>query len=80
MRLNFLSVNFILVKIERDECLMFAWIKSFKQSSTQTKWFIFNTILHGSIIILTAIYCYARLDFVRSHKNVIAKTERLQDK
>jgi len=58
---------------------MLTWIKSFKQSSYQTKWFIFNAILHGSIIILTAIYCYARLDFVRSHQNIIPKTERLQN-
>ncbi len=59
---------------------MLEWLKSFKQSSLKTKSFIFNSALHGSIIILTAIYCYARLDSVRSHKNVAKVQERIQNK
>jgi len=59
---------------------MLIWIRNFTSSSFKTKSFIFNTILHGSLIIGTAIYCYARLDSVRSHKNIKPKAEMLQNK
>lgn len=47
---------------------MLAWIKQFKESSFQTKFFIFNWFIYGIVILYTTVYCYGRLDFVRSYK------------
>lgn len=44
------------------------WIIQFKNSSRETKWYILNWVLYGFLMIATTIYCYARLDFVRSYK------------
>jgi hypothetical protein len=45
---------------------MLAWIEQFRNASTQTKWFVFNCFIYGLVIAASLIYCYARLDFVRS--------------
>lgn len=42
------------------------WIQKFRDASNETKWFIFNWFFYGAIIVLTTIYCYARMDFVRT--------------
>jgi hypothetical protein len=44
------------------------WIQKFKNSSRQTKWFILNWSIYGTLLIATASYCYMRLDYVRSYK------------
>lgn len=49
---------------------MIAWIEQFKNSSPKTKWFIFNCIVYGMIIVFSTLYCYARLDYVRSGKSL----------
>jgi hypothetical protein len=48
---------------------MFQWLKEYSESSSQTKYFILNWLVYGLAIIITTIYCYARLDFVRSYQN-----------
>lgn len=45
---------------------MLTWIEQLKNASTQTKWFVFNCFIYGLIIVASTIYCYARLDSVRS--------------
>lgn len=45
-----------------------SWISAFNEADRETKWFVLNWALYGFIIIVTAIYCYARLDFVRSYE------------
>lgn len=47
---------------------MFKWLKQYQAASPQTKYFIFNWIIYGLAIIITTVYCYGRLDFVRSYK------------
>lgn len=44
------------------------WISDFSKASSRTKWFIFNWAIYGVAIVVTTIYCYARLDYVRSYK------------
>jgi flagellar basal body-associated protein FliL len=41
-------------------------IEQFKNADSKTKSFIINCILYSLIIILAVVYCFARLDFVRS--------------
>jgi len=48
--------------------LMLQWIQNFRNASPQTKFFIFNWVVYGFMIVATMIYCYARLDYVRSYK------------
>jgi|GEM_PF-3198861 len=43
------------------------WLRSFYKSSRETKWFVLNWFIYGLAIVATSIYCYARLDFVRSY-------------
>lgn len=47
---------------------MLNWIISYKNSSRQTKFFALTWFVYGIAIIITTIYCYARLDYVRSYK------------
>lgn len=47
---------------------MFQWIKRFRQASGETKFFIFNWLIYGVMLIVTTMYCYGRLDYVRSYK------------
>lgn len=42
------------------------WIQKFRDATSETKWFIFNFVVYTLIVIVTTVYCYARLDFVRS--------------
>jgi hypothetical protein len=46
---------------------MLNYIKNFCNASAQTQFFVLNWIVYGLAIIITACYCYARLDFVRSY-------------
>lgn len=45
---------------------MFKWIKQFKEADSHTRYFIFNWALYGFMIIVSTIYVYARLNYVRS--------------
>ncbi len=47
---------------------MFEWIQTIKNSSSQTKWFYFQYVVYVILMILTTIWAYGRLDFVRSYK------------
>lgn len=48
--------------------MVLKWFKQFIESSRQTKLFVLNCILYTLLIVGTTVYCYARLDFVRSYK------------
>lgn len=45
---------------------MFQWFDSFRNAHPKTKTFIFTCFIYGFIVIAFTLYCYARLDFVRS--------------
>jgi hypothetical protein len=47
---------------------MFKWIDQYNEATPQTKFFILNWVVYGLAIVITTIYCYARLDFVRSYQ------------
>lgn len=45
---------------------MLKWYRQFSNASFQTKSFAFTWAIYLLAIIVTTVYCYARLDFVRS--------------
>lgn len=47
---------------------MFKWITALKDANPKTRYFAFNWAIYGIAIIVTTLYCYARLDYVRSGK------------
>lgn len=47
---------------------MFKWLKAYNEASSQTKFFVLNWLVYGLAILITTVYCYARLDFVRSYR------------
>lgn len=61
---------------------MFKWLGSYfeayNESSSQTKYFVLNWLIYGLAIVITTIYCYGRLDFVRSYKTVNEKQSQAQ--
>ena len=52
---------------------MFKWAAWWGNSSAETKWFAFNWAIYLLVIILSTVYCYARLDYVRSYQKVDSK-------
>lgn len=46
---------------------MMTWIQQFRRANPKTRWFIFNWAIYILLMIVTTIYCYARLDYVRSY-------------
>lgn len=48
---------------------MIQWIRQFNQANAQTKYFILNWVIYGLAIIISTLYCYGRLDFVRSYQS-----------
>lgn len=46
---------------------MFKWIRLYNNANPQIKIFIFNAVVYFTVIVITTIYCYGRLDFVRSY-------------
>lgn len=46
---------------------MFTWLKEYGEANPQTKYFVLNGLIYGLAIIITTLYCYGRLDFVRSY-------------
>jgi len=59
---------------------MFQWVKSFRESSSETKNAIFALLFWALPVILTAIFCYARLDFVRSYETPLKSVEHTTSK
>lgn len=45
---------------------MLYWLRMYFQATGQTKLFVINWAIYMLLIIVTTIYVYARLDFVRS--------------
>lgn len=56
---------------------MFRWLYRFTESTKETKWFILNWAVYILLLILTTLYCYGRLDYVRSYKTQPTKTNTL---
>jgi len=67
-----------LLKIKDDA--MFRGMEKLRKSSRQTKFFIFTAIIYSLAIILTAIYAYGRLDFVRNNQITKITTELNHDR
>jgi len=40
--------------------------EKFRSHDSKTKWFVFNWVIYLLLLVITTIYCYARLDFVRT--------------
>jgi len=55
--------------------MMFKWIASFQRADREMKWFILTWVIYGIAIIATTVYCYARLDYVRSYEAAPGKVE-----
>lgn len=66
-----MSLTLILMQ-RNDEVHMFTWLKQYNEASTQTKYFVLNWLVYGLALLITTVYCYARLDFVRSYKTPAA--------
>lgn len=47
---------------------MITWLKRYNEANSQTKYFILNGLVYGLAVIITTVYCYGRLDFVRSYQ------------
>ena len=41
------------------------WIASYNKATKRTKNFVLTCILYGLVLILSTVYCYVRLDYVR---------------
>lgn len=49
-------------------------------SDSKTRWFLFNWLIYGLALIGTLVYCYLRLDFVRSGpKTATEQTKTTQE-
>lgn len=51
---------------------MLKWLKQYRNATSKTQYFVLNWLIYGLAILITTIYCYARLDFVRSYKTPAA--------
>ncbi len=51
------------IDIEEDN--MFKLLMFYREANRETKYFIWTVIVYTLAIVVTTIYCYARLDFVR---------------
>lgn len=47
---------------------MLGWLKEYDEANPQTKSFVLNALVYGLAILITTVYCYGRLDFVRSSR------------
>jgi len=47
---------------------MFKFLQKYRESDVNTKWFIWTGLIYGIVVILTTLYAYGRLDFVRSYE------------
>lgn len=53
-------------------------VRLFFQSDNKTKSFILTWVIYGLVILVSTIYCYARLDSVRSGPKAASENERSQ--
>lgn len=44
------------------------WLKEFYAADYQTKMFMLTHFIYGLVILATTLYCYGRLDYVRSYR------------
>ncbi|ADI38710.1 putative uncharacterized protein [Waddlia chondrophila 2032/99] len=56
-----------MIKSKRSELAMLQWMKKFKEATPLTKNALIALIIWAVPVVLMTIYCYARLDFVRSY-------------
>lgn len=47
---------------------MMQWLRSFQEASPQTKYFILTWFAFGLALVLSTLFVYGRLDYVRSDK------------
>lgn len=47
---------------------MFKWIKWYNEADSQTRFFILNWVVYSIALIITTLYCYGRLDYVRTYQ------------
>lgn len=58
---------------------MFKWLKEYNEASSQTKYFVLNWLVYGLALLITTVYCYARLDYVRSYRTPsVAEREKMK--
>lgn len=53
---------------------MIQWLKNFQGASPQTKAFALTWIVFGLAILLSTLFIYGRLDYVRSDKGASVHT------
>lgn len=51
-------------------------VHQFIGSSRETKWFILNWTFYMFLIVATTIFCYLRLDYVRSQRLISKQIEK----
>lgn len=56
---------------------MFRWILQYRHAKPQTRYFILNWAFYGVLIVASTIYCYARLDYVRSYRTKSPAVENI---
>ena len=47
---------------------MFQMLREYNEANPQTKYFVLNALVYGLAILITTLYCYGRLDYVRSYR------------
>ncbi len=47
---------------------MLNWLKEYREATSQTHYFFLTLVVYGIVLLVTTVYVYARLDFVRSYK------------
>lgn len=46
---------------------MLKWMRLYNKANPQIKYFALNWFVYGIVIVITTIYCYGRLNYVRSY-------------
>jgi hypothetical protein len=59
---------------------MFKWIKQYRSSSAQTKYFILTWIVYAIAIIWTTVQAYARLEYSRTSLHPVPYVESSEKK
>lgn len=54
---------------------MLKYLQAFWQVDSKTRWFFFQVFIYTLLIILTTLYTYVRLDYVRSYDHLQEKQE-----
>ena len=55
---------------------MLKWLTQYRRAHPQTQYFIMMFLFYGVMLIASTIYCYARLDYVRSYKTSSPHVEK----